>query len=139
MARKKKPLPSLEHLKPRLAATRAITLGSFLGLVLVILLWGLLFSDDHGAPSWVPKAWVALKLLPLAVVLPGVLLGSARGHAWACYVVNLYFITGVLNTFEPGQRIYGWAELSLSVSLFCAALLYTRWRFQYERKLAGED
>lgn len=139
MARKKKPMPSLEHLRPRLAASRAVSLGSLLGLVLLILTWGLLFTDARGAPDWVPKVWTALKLLPLLIIAPGMLIGSARGHAWACYVVNLYFITGVLNTFEPGQRIYGWAEVLLSVSLFCAALLYTRWRFQYERKLAGED
>ncbi|MCR3795956.1 DUF2069 domain-containing protein, partial [Pseudomonas aeruginosa] len=25
-----------------------------------------------------------------------------------------------------------------SVTLFCAALLYTRWRFQYDRRVAGE-
>ncbi|WP_121431649.1 DUF2069 domain-containing protein, partial [Pseudomonas aeruginosa] len=72
------------------------------------------------------------------VVAPGLLMGSARGHAWACYVVNLYFILGVLAAFDPTQRLFGWAEVLLSVTLFCAALLYTRWRFQYDRRVAGE-
>ena len=92
-----------------------------------------------GAPEQLTEMDLFRFNVPLLIIAPGMLIGSARGHAWACYVVNLYFITGVLNTFEPGQRIYGWAEVLLSVSLFCAALLYTRWRFQYERKLAGED
>ncbi|SDH96673.1 DUF2069 domain-containing protein [Pseudomonas panipatensis] len=139
MARKKKPLPSLERLKPRMAASRAVCLGSFLALVLLIAIWDLLFADSRGAANWVPWLILGVKLLPLAIIAPGLLIGSARGHAWACYVVNLYFILGVLNAFEPNQRIYGWAELLLSVSLFCSALLYTRWRFQYDRKLAGED
>jgi uncharacterized membrane protein len=33
---------------------------------------------------------------------------------------------------------FDWALLCLSTTLFCSALLYTRWRFQYDRKLAGE-
>ena len=72
-----------------------------------------------------PWLVLAFKLLPLLVVAPGLLMGSARGHAWACYVVNLYFILGVLAAFDPTQRLFGWAEVLLSVTLFCAALLYT--------------
>ena len=36
--------------------------GDWARALLVILIWGLLFTEDHGAPGWVPKAWVALKL-----------------------------------------------------------------------------
>ena len=88
-----------------------------------------------GCPGWS----LAFKLLPLLVVAPGLFMGSARaGNAWACHVVNLYFILGVLAAFDPTQRLFGWAEVLLSVTLFCAALLYTRWRFQYDRRVAGE-
>ncbi|MBD9675618.1 DUF2069 domain-containing protein [Pseudomonas sp. PDM18] len=139
MARKNKPLPPMEWLKPRLAASRAVALGSFIGLILLIVIWDVLFADAHGGAHWVPWAFLGFKLLPLLVVAPGILIGSARGHAWACYVINLYFILGVLNAFDPNHAIFGWAEIILSVSLFCSALMYTRWRFQYDRKLAGED
>ncbi|MCP8464253.1 DUF2069 domain-containing protein [Pseudomonas sp. ZM23] len=138
MARKNKPLPSIDWLKPRLAASRAIALGSFIGLILLIAIWDLLFTDAHGAAHWVPWAVLAFKLLPLLVVAPGLLIGSARGHAWTCYVINLYFILGVLNAFDPNHAIFGWAEIILSVTLFCSALLYTRWRFQYDRVRSGE-
>ena len=53
-------------------------------------------------------------------------------------MVNLYFIKGVLAAFDPARSLLGWIEVLLSVSLFCAALMYTRWRFQYDRILAGE-
>ena len=138
MARKKKPLPPLEWLAPRLKASRTITLASFVALVLCILVWDLLFADAHGAASWVPWLVLCFKLLPLLIVAPGLVLGSARGHAWACYVVNFYFILGVLAAFEPNRALLGWAEIVLSLTLFCAAMLYTRWRFQYDRRLAGE-
>lgn len=90
MARKNKPLPEVAWLQPRLALSRAISLGSFVGLVLLILIRDLIYADAHGAASWVPWLVLAFKLLPLLVVAPGLLMGSARGHAWACYVVNLY-------------------------------------------------
>ena len=66
------------------------------------------------------------------------LAGNARTHAWCCFVINLYFIQGVLGAFDPNRMLYGWLQSILSVALFCAALLYTRYRFQYDRKLAGE-
>jgi len=53
-------------------------------------------------------------------------------------VVNLYFIQGVTAAIAPGRQLFGWLEALLSLTLFCTALLYTRWRFQYDRKLAGE-
>ena len=137
MARKNKPLPEVAWLQPRLALSRAISLGSFVGLVLLILIRDLIYADAHGAASWVP--WLVLAFAAAAAGGgPGLLMGSARGHAWACYVVNLYFILGVLAAFDPTQRLFGWAEVLLSVTLFCAALLYTRWRFQYDRRVAGE-
>ncbi len=110
MARKNKPLPEVAWLQPRLALSRAISLGSFVGLVLLILIRDLIYADAHGAASWVPWLVLAFKLLPLLVVAPGLLMGSARGHAWACYVVNLYFILGVLAAFDPTQPMREFAD-----------------------------
>lgn len=135
MAKIPKPLPELSWLKPRLAISRAITLLSFFALALLLLVWTLFFADLHGARPWVI---LSIELLPLALLAPGLLMGSPRAHAWMCFLVNLYFIKGVLAAFDPARSVLGWAEAVLSLSLFCAALMYTRWRFQYDRKLAGE-
>lgn len=135
MTRKAKPLPSLEWLAPRLKASRLLTLTSFLALASLLTIWNLIFADLHGARPWVVAG---IQLLPLLLLVPGLLLGRARSHAWACFVVNLYFIQGVTATIDPARRLFGWLEALLSLALFCAALLYTRWRFQYDRKLAGE-
>lgn len=138
MARPRKPLPSLDWLKPRLAVSRAASLVSFLALavLLLLLLWNLLFA---GLPDKLLWLILAFQLAPLALLAPGLLLGNARTHAWACFVVNLYFIQGVLAAFDPAKALFGWLETLLSLSLFCAALMYTRWRFQYARRLAGEN
>ncbi len=137
MARKNKPLPEVVWLQPRLALSRAISLGSFVGLVLLILIRDLIYADAHGAASWRP-GWSSPSSCCRCWWWPRTAHGQRARHAWACYVVNLYFILGVLAAFDPTQRLFGWAEVLLSVTLFCAALLYTRWRFQYDRRLAGE-
>ncbi|THG83328.1 DUF2069 domain-containing protein [Pseudomonas sp. A-1] len=135
MARKNKPLPALEWLEPRRRLARWASLATFLALIALLGVWYLLIVDLHGARPW---AILGVHLLPLAILAPGILLGNVRVHAWACYVVNLYFIQGVVTAFEPGRLVYGSLEAALSVLLFCSATLYTRWSFQYQRKLAGE-
>ncbi|MCY1526244.1 hypothetical protein D9M68_612520 [compost metagenome] len=135
MAKTRKPLPPLDWLQPRIAISRAVSLLSFLALAVLLLVWNLLFADLPGKLFWVIPAF---QLAPLLLLAPGLILGNARAHAWTCFVVNLYFIQGVLAAFDPSKALFGWLETLLSFSLFCAALMYTRWCFQYDRKLAGE-
>lgn len=136
MAKKKaKPLPELSWLEPRLRISRLLTLIALAALAILLVIWNAYFADLHGARTWLITS---IELLPLALITPGVLLGTARGHAWACFVVNLYFIKGVLASIDPNRAWLGYTETALSVLLFCSALMYTRWRFQYDRKLAGE-
>jgi len=136
LARAAKPLPAPEWLEPRLNVCRALSLASFLALAVLLLVWNLAFADLHGARPWVIAG---VQLLPLALLAPGLLLGSARAHAWTCFMVNLYFIQGVSAAIDPARRLFGWLEILLGLSLFCTALLYARWRFQHDRLMAGEQ
>lgn len=136
MARKPKPLPSLEWLTSRVKLSRAISLASFIGLAALVTIWNLVFADLHGARTWVV---VGIQLIPLLLVAPGMISGSPRAHAWMCFIVNLYFIQGVLAAIDPARMLYGWLEALISLALFISALLYTRWAYQYERKLSGES
>lgn len=134
MAKARKPLPSLEWLQPRLRLTRALALLSYLGLM--VLLAVSTWLDD--LPQQARLSLLALQLVPLAILLPGIVLGHARGHAWACFAINLYFIQGVLAAFQPQRLAFGLTECALTVVFFLAAMMYTRYRFQHERRLAGE-
>lgn len=136
MARKNKPLPAQAWLEPRVRVVRAVSLLSYLALFLLVGIWNGVFADLHGARTWVV---LSILLIPLLIVAPGVLLGHARAHAWLCFVVNLYFIRGVLAAFDPARSLYGWAEALVSLVLFCSALLYARWKSQLDRRLAGES
>ncbi|AKX58995.1 hypothetical protein AKN88_02860 [Thiopseudomonas alkaliphila] len=135
MAKAKKALPSLEWLQPRLKLSHRLSIFFVLGLVVLLAVWNLFYANLHGARTWVI---MLIELVPLAIVLPGILLGNARAHAWMCFIVNLYFIKGVVATLDPSRFWLGMIEILLSVGLFVSAMLYTRWRFQYNRKLQGE-
>lgn len=135
MAKKPKVLPPLEWLAPRLRLTRALSLAFFFGLIALLLVNNLWFANLHGARV---EVILAIELVPLLLLLPGMLTGSARAHAWTCFVVNIYFIKGVLAAFDPARAVFGWVEVLVSLGLFIAGLLYVRWKFQHERRLAGE-
>lgn len=135
MARKPKVLPALEWLEPRVRLSRVAALLCFLGLVALLCIYYLVFADLHGARPWVI---LSIELVPLLVLLPGMLMGSARGHSWTCFVVNLYFIKGALAAYDPGRSLFGVLEMLMSLAVFTSALLYVRWRYQLNRKLASE-
>jgi uncharacterized membrane protein len=116
------------------ALTRALSLACFFGLIALLVVNNLWFADLHGA-----RVGVILAIeLVLLLLLPGMLMGSARAHAWTCFVVNIYFIKGVLAAFDPARAVFGWVEVLVSLGLFVSGLLYVRWKFQQERRLAGE-
>ena len=135
MAKKPKILPPLEWLEPRVRIARVVSLLCFLGLVGLLSAYYLLVADLHGARPWVI---LLIELVPLLILAPGMLIGSARGHSWMCLVVNLYFIKGALAAYDPNRQWFGVLEMMASVAVFCSALLYVRWRFQLNRRLAGE-
>nr|WP_189657927.1 DUF2069 domain-containing protein [Pseudomonas sp. 51_B] len=120
---------------PRLRLARALSLAFFLGLIALLVVNNLWFANLHGARV---EVILAIEVVPLLLLLPGMLLGSARAHAWVCFVVNIYFIKGVLAAFDPARAVFGWVEIVASLGLFIAGLLYVRWKFQFERRMAGE-
>ncbi|WP_347901504.1 DUF2069 domain-containing protein [Pseudomonas purpurea] len=135
MAKKPKILPSLEWLEPRVRISRVLSLMCFIGLIGLLCAYYLVIADLHGARPWVI---LLIELVPLLLLAPGMLSGSARGHSWMCFVVNLYFIKGAIAVFDPNRQLFGLLEMLASLAVFCSALLYVRWRFQLNRKLAGE-
>ncbi|KIQ06456.1 MULTISPECIES: DUF2069 domain-containing protein [Pseudomonas] len=136
MGRTAKPLPSIDWLLPRLRLCRYLSLASFLGLAALLLIWNLGYAAVPSSLLW---AVLAFQMLPLLLLAPGIIGGHPRTHSWACFVVNLYFIQGVLAAFDPSKQLFGWLEIILSLSLFTSALFYTRWCAQYQRiGAAGE-
>lgn len=135
MAKKPKVLPPIEWLTPRVRLMRGVSLACFFGLIGLLCVYYLVFANLHGARPWVI---LLIELVPLLILVPGMLNGSPRGHSFTCYVVNLYLLKGALAAFDPNRQLFGLLEIAASVAVFVSALLFVRWRYQLDRRLAGE-
>lgn len=134
-----KPLPELSWLEPRLRISRTISLFSLAGLAVLLVVWNLFFINRPNAPGLGVLAIISFALIPLIIIALGMILGSAKTHIWACILINIYFVHGVVASFSPDKAWLGYTETFLSVVLFCSAFMYTLWSFKYKRKLLGEE
>ena len=102
----------------RLAATSAL-----LALIALCLAWELWL-----APLRPGGSLVALKALPLALVLPGVLQGRRYTYQWSSMLILAYFAEGATRAWADSgiaQRL-AWAEIAVSLAYFAAAISYAR-------------
>jgi len=113
-----------------IAATLWLATGSLLALMLLCLAWELWL-----APLRPGGSWLALKALPLAVPLAGVLKRRMYTYRWLSLMVWLYFTEGVVRAWSdtPPSRWLAMAEIALCLLLFAACALHVRWRLKAAR------
>lgn len=105
--------------------TRRLAVGSLLGLIVLGLLWELWLAPLHPGGSW-----LALKVLPLAWPLAGLLKNRMYTYRWVSLVIWLYFTEGVVRGWsdKPPSQWLAWAEVALCLVLFTACTLHVRLR-----------
>ena len=71
---------------------------------------------------------VALKALPLALPLPGVLAGRRYTYQWSSLLILAYFAEGATRAWAEGglSRTLALTEVALSLVFFAAAVSYAR-------------
>lgn len=118
------PLPKRE-LEMKLRVSRILTLISYFGLLVTLLLGLVLFPPPEEARFAVI---LGVLWLPLLVFFPFVWLKKPRPHIWLCFVSLIYFMQGTTTAFVPGKAGIGFAQAVFALVLFTAAMLYGRWR-----------
>ncbi|RAR85267.1 putative membrane protein [Paracidovorax anthurii] len=115
---------------PVIDATRWLAVGSLMGLIVLSLAWELWL-----APLRPGGSWLALKALPLAVPLAGLLKHRMYTYRWVSLVVWLYFTEGVVRAWSdaPPGRWLALAEIALCLGLFTACALHVRLRQRQAR------
>ncbi|GKS88636.1 DUF2069 domain-containing protein [Acidovorax sp. SUPP2539] len=119
---------------PDVAATRWLAVGSLLGLIVLSLAWELWLSPLRPGGSW-----LALKALPLAFPLAGLLKHRMYTYRWVSLVVWLYFTEGVVRAWSdpaPGRWL-ALVEVALCLALFAACALHVRLRQKHARAAAA--
>ena len=102
-------------------------MGSLLGLILLCLAWELWL-----APLRPGGSWLALKALPLALPLAGLLKRRMYTYRWVSLLVWLYFTEGVVRAWSdraPGNWL-ALLEILLSLVLFTACTVHIRMRLR---------
>jgi len=104
--------------KLRLAATLALV-----ALALLCLLWELWL-----APLRPGGSFLALKALPLALPLGGILRGRRYTYQWSSMLILAYFAEGVMRAWGDAglSRQLAVGEIALSVAYFAAVVAYAR-------------
>jgi uncharacterized membrane protein len=97
--------------------------GSLLALIVLCLAWELWLAPLRPAGSW-----LALKALPLALPLGGVLSGRRYTFQWSSMFVLAYFVEGTVRAWSErgATQALAAAEIVLSVVFYAAAVGYAR-------------
>jgi len=100
-----------------------MALGSLTLLICLCLAWELWL-----APLRPGGSWLALKALPLAVPLVGVISGKRYTCQWASLLILAYFAEGTTRAWaETGlSRTLAAAEIILALAFFAAAVSFAR-------------
>jgi len=106
--------------------SRAASLAAWLGLFIHLLLWNTILAPSN----YFPVALVLVVMVgPLLFPLRGLLHGKPYTHAWASFLVMLYFAHGVQEAWvNPDERVYALLEILLSVVFYIAAITYAKLR-----------
>lgn len=103
--------------------TLRLAAASLVSLIILCLAWELWL-----APLRPGGSLLALKALPLALPLAGVLQGRRYTYQWSSMLILAYFAEGVTRAWaEAGiARMLAGAEIALSLAYFAAAVSYAR-------------
>jgi len=106
-----------------LQTARWIAAASLISLILLCVAWELWL-----APLRPGGSLVALKALPLALVLPGVLAGRRYTFQWSSMLILAYLAEGATRAWaETGlSRTLAWLEIGLAAAFFVAAVSFAR-------------
>ena len=107
-----------------LVLARWATLLGYFGLFALLLSWFTLLAPSQHFPTSV----VLLVFLgPLLFPLRGLLHGRKYTHAWTAFLVLLYFIHGVVESWaNPEERGLALLEILFSLLLFFGCLFFVR-------------
>ena len=108
---------------PALERVRLLAVGSLLALIVLGLAWELWLAPTGSRT-------LALKVLPLALPLAGLLKYRLYTYRWVSLLVWIYFTEGVVRASSESGLVVALAltEVALCLLLFAACVLHVRQR-----------
>ena len=119
------------------AAAARLAIAATLALALLELLWETVLAPLRGHPSW-----LALKALPLALLLPGTMRGAKRPRQWLSLLLPFYFAEALARASAERGR-YAFVAATACVVATIAFLALLGWfrgeRFRQRERDALDD
>lgn len=112
----------------RVKQVRYLALFSHLALLIWMSVWYFLLpmTADYSITFK-----ILVYILPLLLPLPGLVQGKPYTHAWASFIVLLYFLHSITVIYaEPTQMLYAIIELVLAIGMFVGCSTFARLRGQ---------
>jgi uncharacterized membrane protein len=105
-------------------ASQVIAAATLVALIALCLAWELWL-----APLRPGGSLLALKALPLALALTGIVSGKRYTYQWSSMLILAYFAEGATRAWsEHGiSQQLAFGEILLSLAYFAAAVSYARW------------
>jgi len=103
---------------------RNITLACYVLLILMMIITSLPTMLPEGASPWIA---LIIKLVPLLIIMPGLLLDHLRAFIWLCFIVLFYFTQSVVETFLSQGANIDYLITFLTVTQFLSAMFYIKW------------
>lgn len=99
-----------------------ITVAALAALALLEILWSVLLAPLPGA--W----WLAVKAVPLLLLLPGVARGARKPRQWLALLTPFYFAEALVRAItEPGRHaLVAGLATALSLAVFVGVLTWLR-------------
>jgi uncharacterized membrane protein len=110
---------------PHAVWTRAFAVSSIVGLIALGLAWELWLAPTG-------RGTLALKVLPLAFAVTGLLKYRMQTYRWTSLLVWPYVAEGIVRaSTEPGRSaLLAALEVALCLLLFVACVAHVRWRLR---------
>ena len=97
-----------------------VAVAAWLSLIALAVLW-----ETWLAPLRPGGSWLALKALPLALALRGLLRADPYTMQWALLLSLLYVVEGTVRIFDPAPvNLLATIEIALAVLFFIASIVY---------------
>ncbi len=108
-----------------LQRTRSAALACLAALIVLGLAWELWLAPTGG------RTW-AIKVLPLALAVPGVMRFRMFTHRWLSLLLWLYVAEGLVRGVTEGGVVVvlAWLQVLLALLLFAACVTHVRWRLR---------
>ena len=102
---------------------RVVAAAALLGLIVLCVAWEIWL-----APLKPGGTLLALKALPLALPLGGILKGKRYTYQWSSMLILAYFAEGATRAWSDQglSKTLAFGEIGLSVLFFAAAVIYAR-------------